>query len=90
MDSDNAKDSAHRTPGPGNLPRKGYRRRTSVATFCDSPRYLDHKIYGETASKLRLVFDALAETRGVYLFDEVDALAGDRTGQTMSARLGVY
>jgi SpoVK/Ycf46/Vps4 family AAA+-type ATPase len=36
------------------------------------------KFLGETAAKLRLVFDALAETRGVYLFDEVDALAGDR------------
>jgi SpoVK/Ycf46/Vps4 family AAA+-type ATPase len=36
------------------------------------------KFMGETASKLRLVFDALAETRGVYLFDEVDALAGER------------
>lgn len=37
------------------------------------------KFMGETAAKLRLVFDALSETRGVYLFDEVDALAGDRT-----------
>lgn len=36
---------------------------------------------GETAAKLRLVFDALAETRGVYLFDEVDALGGDRAAQ---------
>ena len=36
------------------------------------------KLMGETAAKLRLVFDALAETRGVYLFDEVDALAGER------------
>ena len=36
------------------------------------------KFMGETASKLRLIFDALVETRGVYLFDEVDALAGDR------------
>ncbi|MDO5285813.1 MAG: AAA family ATPase [Actinomycetia bacterium] len=36
------------------------------------------KFMGETAAKLRLVFDALAATRGVYLFDEVDALAGDR------------
>ncbi|WP_298211029.1 ATP-binding protein [Ferrimicrobium sp.] len=36
------------------------------------------KYMGETASKLRLIFDAIAETRGVYLFDEVDALAGDR------------
>jgi AAA+ superfamily predicted ATPase len=33
---------------------------------------------GETAAKLRLIFDALVDTRGVYLFDEVDALAGDR------------
>lgn len=36
------------------------------------------KFMGETAAKLRFIFDALAETRGVYLFDEVDALAGDR------------
>jgi SpoVK/Ycf46/Vps4 family AAA+-type ATPase len=37
------------------------------------------KFMGETASKLRLVFDAATKTRGVYLFDEVDALAGDRS-----------
>ncbi|MGB5111635.1 MAG: AAA family ATPase [Mycobacterium sp.] len=37
------------------------------------------KYMGETAAKLRLIFDALVEIRGVYLFDEVDALAGDRT-----------
>lgn len=37
------------------------------------------KFMGETASKLRLIFDAATETRGVYLFDEVDALAGDRS-----------
>jgi SpoVK/Ycf46/Vps4 family AAA+-type ATPase len=36
------------------------------------------KFMGETAAKLRLVFDALEETRGVYLFDEVDALGGER------------
>ncbi len=34
------------------------------------------KFLGETAGKLRLVFDALSETPGVYLFDEIDALAG--------------
>ncbi|MGJ0184539.1 AAA family ATPase [Corynebacterium glyciniphilum] len=39
------------------------------------------KFMGETAAKLRLVFDALSETRGVYLFDEVDALAGERSAQ---------
>lgn len=36
------------------------------------------KFMGETAAKLRLVFDALSETRGVYFFDEVDALASER------------
>lgn len=37
------------------------------------------KFMGETAAKLRLIFDALVETRGVYFFDEIDALAGDRS-----------
>lgn len=37
------------------------------------------KFMGETAAKLRMVFDAVDETRGVYLFDEVDALGGDRS-----------
>src|SRR5690606_17385373 len=36
------------------------------------------KYFGETATKLRAVFDAIRTTRGVYLFDEIDALAGDR------------
>jgi SpoVK/Ycf46/Vps4 family AAA+-type ATPase len=36
------------------------------------------KFMGETAAKLRLVFDAMATTRGVYFFDEVDALATSR------------
>jgi SpoVK/Ycf46/Vps4 family AAA+-type ATPase len=36
------------------------------------------KFMGETAAKLRLVFDAMATTRGVYFFDEVDALATAR------------
>jgi hypothetical protein len=36
------------------------------------------KFMGETAAKLRLVFDAIATTRGVYLFDEIDALASQR------------
>lgn len=38
------------------------------------------KYLGETASKLRLLFDAAAEQRAVYLFDEFDALGGERTG----------
>ncbi len=36
------------------------------------------KYMGETAAKLRLVFDAIAGTRGVYLFDEFDALGAAR------------
>lgn len=34
---------------------------------------------GETASKLRLIFDETAKRRGVYLFDEFDAVGGHRT-----------
>ncbi|WP_035863823.1 AAA family ATPase [Kitasatospora cheerisanensis] len=37
------------------------------------------KYMGETAAKLRLVFEALSETRGLYFFDEFDALAGERS-----------
>lgn len=38
------------------------------------------KFMGETASKLRLVFDSVAQRRAVYLFDEFDALGADRAG----------
>jgi len=36
------------------------------------------KFMGETAGKLRLVFDAMATTRGVYFFDEFDAIGSRR------------
>ena len=36
------------------------------------------KFLGETASKLRLVFDAASDARGVYFFDEFDAIASQR------------
>ena len=36
------------------------------------------KFMGETAAKLRLVFDAIRQSRGVYLFDEFDALGAHR------------
>lgn len=39
------------------------------------------KFMGETAQKLRMVFDAVRTTRGVYLFDEIDALAAARGGE---------
>jgi SpoVK/Ycf46/Vps4 family AAA+-type ATPase len=37
------------------------------------------KFMGETAAKLRLIFEAMTRTRGVYLFDEFDAIGGDRS-----------
>jgi SpoVK/Ycf46/Vps4 family AAA+-type ATPase len=40
---------------------------------------LINKFMGETASKLRLVFDAMKATRGVYLFDEFDAIGAKRS-----------
>lgn len=36
------------------------------------------KFMGETASKLRLIFEAMQETRGLYFFDEFDAIGSDR------------
>jgi ATP-dependent 26S proteasome regulatory subunit len=36
------------------------------------------KYMGETAAKLHVVFEAMAQTRGVYLFDEFDALGAER------------
>lgn len=39
------------------------------------------KFMGETAAKLRLVFDAIQQTRAVYLFDEFDAFAGERNSR---------
>ncbi|TPL47293.1 ATP-binding protein [Mesorhizobium sp. B2-4-6] len=36
------------------------------------------KFMGETAQKLRKIFDAVRTVRGVYLFDEIDALAASR------------
>jgi SpoVK/Ycf46/Vps4 family AAA+-type ATPase len=38
------------------------------------------KFMGETAGKLRTVFDAVNTQRAVYLFDEFDALGADRAG----------
>ena len=36
------------------------------------------KYMGETAAKLHHVFDAMVETKGVYLFDEFDAIGATR------------
>jgi SpoVK/Ycf46/Vps4 family AAA+-type ATPase len=36
------------------------------------------KFMGETAAKLRLIFDAIRQIRGVYLFDEFDSIGAAR------------
>ena len=36
------------------------------------------KFMGETASKLRIIFDAIENTRGTYLFDEFDSIGSRR------------
>jgi SpoVK/Ycf46/Vps4 family AAA+-type ATPase len=36
------------------------------------------KYMGETAAKLRVLFDALGQTRGIYLFDEFDSIGSAR------------
>lgn len=57
-----------------------------LATELSLPMYtvrldgLLSKFMGETAAKLRVVFDAVAAERAVYLFDEFDALGADRSG----------
>ncbi|MFZ6765051.1 AAA family ATPase [Pseudoroseomonas sp. WGS1072] len=38
------------------------------------------KLMGETASRLRLIFEAIAAQRGVYFFDEFDAIGAQRAG----------
>ena len=38
------------------------------------------KFMGETAAKLRLIFDSMNQSRGVYLFDEFDAIGAHRYG----------
>jgi SpoVK/Ycf46/Vps4 family AAA+-type ATPase len=38
------------------------------------------KLLGETASRLRLVFEAIKIQRGVYFFDEFDAIGSQRAG----------
>lgn len=50
----------------------------SVPLFTIRLDALLSKFLGETSSKLRLLFDAVAQQRAVYLFDEFDALGANR------------
>lgn len=47
--------------------------------FCVQLHALITRYMGETAAKLHVVFDAMAQSRGVYLFDEFDAIGATRT-----------
>ena len=46
------------------------------------------KYMGETAAKLRLIFDALAHTRGVYFFDEFDSIGSQRGNSNDVGEIG--
>ena len=56
-----------------------------LAGECDLPllffqlHVLISRYMGETAAKLHLIFDAMSATRGVYLFDEFDAIGAARS-----------
>ncbi len=56
-----------------------------LAGECDMPllfvqlHALITRYMGETAAKLHLIFDAMSSTRGVYLFDEFDAIGATRS-----------
>jgi SpoVK/Ycf46/Vps4 family AAA+-type ATPase len=39
------------------------------------------KFMGETGAKLRQIFDLIQQEHGVYLFDEFDAIGGDRSSE---------
>lgn len=55
-----------------------------LATELDLPLHtiqmdrLMTKFMGEAGAKLRQIFDRISEVPGVYLFDEIDAIGGDR------------
>lgn len=53
----------------------------SLPLFSIQLHSLITKYLGETAAKLRLIFDTIQETRAVYLFDEFDALGTDRASR---------
>lgn len=56
-----------------------------LAGECDMPllfiqlHALITRYMGETAAKLHVIFDAMPQTKGVYLFDEFDAIGATRT-----------
>ena len=56
----------------------GSGRRAGSSTPASAPRRVNHQVHGETAAKLRQIFEATGRTRGVYFFDEFDAIGSQR------------
>jgi AAA+ superfamily predicted ATPase len=52
---------------------------TKLPLFAIQLHGLLTKFLGETAAKLHSIFDAMCSSRGVYLFDEFDAIGGHRS-----------
>jgi SpoVK/Ycf46/Vps4 family AAA+-type ATPase len=52
-----------------------------IALFTIQLDGLITKYLGETAAKLRLIFDAIRHNRAIYLFDEFDALGSERAAR---------
>jgi SpoVK/Ycf46/Vps4 family AAA+-type ATPase len=66
-------------PGTGkSLTARALAGELSLPLFCVRFDALITRYLGETAAKLRLVFDAMQELRGVYFFDEFDAIGAQR------------
>lgn len=69
-------------PGTGKtMTAKALSGELNVSLFTIRLDGLITKYLGETAAKLRLIFEAIQETRAVYLFDEFDSLGGKRATQ---------
>ena len=67
-------------PGTGKtLTAKILASELKVPLFTVQFENLISKYMGESASKLKVIFDEIKRTRGVYLFDEFDAIGAKRT-----------
>lgn len=66
-------------PGTGKTMTAGiFARELQLPYFIIQTDKLVTKFMGETSAKLRLVFEWISERRGVYLFDEFDAIGTER------------
>lgn len=67
-------------PGTGkSMTASALARELSLPLFTIRLDGLISRFMGETATKLRTIFEAVAQTRAIYLFDEFDALGAQRT-----------